>query len=287
MKRVLFLTDYGYTDAFAGICRAIVTEAAPGVEVVDLTHGIPLGDVRRGAFVLESAVDHTGPALFLAVVDPGVGGDRRAVALRAGEKIFVGPDNGLLLEAAERAGGVAEAVEISSGPFVSATRSHTFHGRDVFAPVAAALARGEALEAAGEPLEPSDLVRLDLPSSSIGESEVETHVLVEDGFGNLSLGVRVGGTARLPFGPGDVVSVRPEGGDSFEAPFVTTFDSAPAGSPLLFVDSTDRLAIAVTGVGGSAFAGADSAHPAALSVQRAECRTRCHAFGSAAGGNSA
>ena len=245
MKRVLFLTDYGYTDAFAGICRAIVTDAAPGVEVVDLTHGVPLGDVRRGAFVLESAVDHTGPALFLAVVDPGVGGDRRAVALRAGEKIFVGPDNGLLLEAAERAGGVAEAVEISSGPFVSATRSHTFHGRDVFAPVAAALARGEALDAAGEPLEPSDLVRLDLPSSSIGESEVETHVLVEDGFGNLSLGVRVGGTARLPFAPGDAVSVRPEGGDPFEAPFVTTFDSAPAGSPLLFVDSTDRLAIAV------------------------------------------
>jgi S-adenosylmethionine hydrolase len=209
MKRVIFLTDYGYTDAFAGICRAIVTEAAPGVEVVDLTHGVPLGDVRRGAFVLESAVDHTGPALFLAVVDPGVGGDRRAVALRAGEKIFVGPDNGLLLEAAERAGGVAEAVEISSGPFVSATRSHTFHGRDVFAPVAAALARGEALDAAGEPLEPSDLVRLDLPSSSIGESEVETHVLVEDGFGNLSLGVRVGGTARLPFGPGDAVWTTP------------------------------------------------------------------------------
>lgn len=243
--RVAFLTDYGYSDAFAGICRAIVTSASPGVEVVDLTHGIAAGDVRSGAIALESAVDHVTPAVFLAVVDPGVGGDRRAVALRAGRSIFVGPDNGLLIEAAERAGGVEAAVEISSGPFVARTRSHTFHGRDVFAPVAAALARGEDLASVGDPLDPNDLVRLELPVSSVTDGKVETHVLVEDGFGNLSLGLRVGGPGLLPFGPAEVVRVEPEDADAFEAPFVRTFASVPVGKPLLFVDSTDRLAIAI------------------------------------------
>lgn len=243
--RVAFLTDYGYEDAFSGICRAVITAGAPGVEVVDLTHGIPPGDVRRGALVLESAVDHVSPAVFLAVVDPGVGGDRRAVALSAGGSLFVGPDNGLLIEAAERAGRVDAAVEITSGPFVAKTRSHTFHGRDIFAPVAAALASGESLASAGDPLDRSGLVRLDHPASSVGDGRVETHVLVEDGFGNLSLGLKVGEPGLLPFRPGEVLCVEPQGGEPFEAPFARTFGSVPAGSPLLFIDSNDRLAIAV------------------------------------------
>ena len=244
-QRVCFLSDYGYEDAFAGICRAIVTRATPGVEVVDLTHGVPAGDVRRGALVLESAVDHAGPAVFLAVVDPGVGGDRRAVATRAGESIFVGPDNGLLIEACDRAGGAEAAVEVSSGPFVARTRSHTFHGRDVFAPVAAALAGGEDLSAAGDPIDPDGLVRLELPAASVVEGQVRTHVLVEDGYGNLSLGLKVDEPGLLPFRPGETVIISPEGGAAFEAPFVQRFDAVPAGSPLLFVDSTDRLAIAL------------------------------------------
>lgn len=244
-ERVAFLTDYGYEDAFAGICRAVVTAGAPGVELIDLTHGIAPGDVRRGAFVLESAIDHLGPAVILAVVDPGVGGDRRAVALRAGDALFVGPDNGLLLEAAERIGGVEEAVEISNGPYVSGTRSHTFHGRDIFAPVAAALARGESLASAGGSLDPADLVRLDLPASSVGEDGVVTHVLIEDGFGNLSLGLKAGAPGSVPFSPGEVLRVQPRGGEPFEAPFAKTFGSVPAGSPVVFIDSTDRLALAV------------------------------------------
>lgn len=243
--RIAFLTDYGHSDAFAGICRAILTREAPGTEVIDLTHGIPAGDVVRGAFVVESAVDHVGPAVFLAVVDPGVGGDRRAVALEAGKSIFVGPDNGLLIGAAERAGRIESAIEVSSGPFVAKTRSHTFHGRDVFAPVAAALARGESLGTAGEPLDPAELVRLDLPTSSVEDGTVSTHVLVEDGFGNLSLGLDTRNSGPLPFGPGEVLLIEPKDGQSFEAPFVKTFGAVPAGSPLVFVDSTDRLAIAV------------------------------------------
>jgi S-adenosylmethionine hydrolase len=245
LERVAFLTDYGYEDAFAGICRAVVTAGAPEVEMIDLTHGIALGDVRRGAFVLESAVDHLGAAVILAVVDPGVGGDRRAVALRAGGSLFVGPDNGLLIGAAERIGGVDDAVDISKGPFVSGTRSHTFHGRDIFAPAAAALARGETLASAGDPIDSTDLVRLDLPTSSVGADGIVTHVLVEDGFGNLSLGLKAGGPGALPFRPGEVLRVKPRGGEPFEAPFATTFGSVPAGSPVVFVDSTDRLALAV------------------------------------------
>lgn len=243
--RIAFLTDYGQSDAFAGICRAVLTRESPGSEVIDLTHGIPPGDVVRGAFVLESAVDHVGPAVFLAVVDPGVGGDRRAVAIEAGGSIFVGPDNGLLIAAAGRAGGIGSAVEVSAGPFVAKTRSHTFHGRDVFAPVAAALARGESLDSAGEALDPLDLVRLEIPPSSVSDGKVLTHVLVEDGFGNLSLGLDIRESGPLPFGLGDLLLIEPEGSPPFEASFAKTFGSVPAGSPLVFVDSTDRLAIAI------------------------------------------
>ena len=155
-----FLSDYGYDDEFAGACRAVVARLAPGVEVVDITHGIPPGDVRRGALALESAVAQAGEAVHLAVVDPGVGTERRAVAVECADgSRLVGPDNGLLALAASALGGVRALVDISNTPLRLEPVAPTFHGRDLFAPVAAHLAAGRPLEAAGPEADPGSLLR--------------------------------------------------------------------------------------------------------------------------------
>ena len=154
VRDVCFLSDYGYRDDFAGVCRAVIRQLAPGVVVVDVTHGVPPHDVTAGAVVLRNTLPYMPDlAVHLAVVDPGVGGSRRAVAVRSsGGRLFVGPDNGLLLPAAEADGGPEEAVELTESSLWLEPVSRTFHGRDIFAPVAAALASGTALPAVGSPL---------------------------------------------------------------------------------------------------------------------------------------
>src|SRR3954449_13015018 len=156
MLPVTFLSDYGLADEFVGVCHAVIARIAPEARVIDLSHGIPRHDVRSGALVLARALPYAPPGVHLAVVDPEVGARRRAVALLTAEeeRLLVGPDNGLLMPAAERFGGVLEAVEISTSPWRLEPVSATFHGRDLFAPVAARLAGGEALAAAGTPLAP-------------------------------------------------------------------------------------------------------------------------------------
>ena len=155
---IAFLTDYGTRDAFTGVCRAVINRLAPGAIVIDLTHQVTPGDIRQGALVLDAATAHTGPVVNLAVVDPGVGTAHRAVAVAAGEQFFVGPDNGLLWPAIQRAGGASEAVEISDTPVRLRPTGHTFHGRDLFSPVAAAIAAGIGLAELGEPFDPSELL---------------------------------------------------------------------------------------------------------------------------------
>ena len=142
-----------------------------------------------GALALERALPFTPAGVHLAVVDPEVGARRRAVALRTAEedRLLVGPDNGLLMAAAERFGGVVEAVEISSSPWRLEPVSATFHGRDLFAPVAARLATGEDLSGAGEPMEVDDLVPLELPVARVEDGALVAHVIAADGFGNLLL----------------------------------------------------------------------------------------------------
>ena len=162
---ISFLSDYGNEDEFVGVCHAVIARRCPEARVIDLDHAIPRHDVLAGALTLAASVRFLPAGVVLAVVDPGVGGERRALALRSveGEQLFVGPDNGLLMAAVERLGGVAEAVEISdSGERLEPT-SETFHGRDVFAPVAGALAAGETLAGVGEPVPAEGIVRLELP----------------------------------------------------------------------------------------------------------------------------
>src|ERR671915_1809082 len=181
-RPITFLSDYGLADEFVGVVHGVIARLCPEARVIDLVHGIPRQDVRAGAAVLSRALPYVPAGVHLAVVDPEVGARRRAIALRTAEddRLLVGPDNGLLIPAAERFGGVAEAVEISSSPWRLEPVSATFHGRDVFAPVAARLAAGAPLGDAGPPLEPVELVPLDLPQPRRAAGELVATVIGVD-----------------------------------------------------------------------------------------------------------
>ncbi len=169
-RPITFLSDYGYEDEFAGVCRAVISQIAPGAPLIDLTHGIARQDIRQGAFALANALPSCPPGVHLAVVDPGVGSARRAVAVAAAEgRFLVGPDNGLLSRALDRLGGALDAVEISRSAFRLEPVSATFHGRDLFAPVAAHLSLGARLDEAGESIDPGSLAALDLPTPRISK----------------------------------------------------------------------------------------------------------------------
>ena len=244
-RPITFLSDYGYEDEFAGVCRAVVARIAPEAPLVDLTHGVPAGDVRRGATILHDALPHAPEGVHLAVVDPGVGTARRAIAVRVAgaDRTLVGPDNGLLWPAAERFGGPAEAVELSASPFRLEPVSATFHGRDLFAPVAARLAAGAPLADAGEPLDPGSLVRLELPVARVEGDRIVTEVVGVDRFGNVSLSaiadeldsdLRARGRAVVE-----------SGGEARETPLARTFGDVDEGATLLYATSSGRLALGV------------------------------------------
>ena len=199
---VFLLTDYGSADEFAGVVRAVVQRHAPGAPIVDLTHGLAPFDVRAGALALCRAAPHLGPGVVVAVVDPGVGTDRRAVAVRAacpapagsappgrnaGTLDFVGPDNGLLPWAIDAVGGPREAVSLPGRPGPGAA---TFDGRDVFAPAAARLWRGEPLDELGDDLDPATLERLAPLRLVVSTGVLETEVQWVDRFGNVQLSAR-------------------------------------------------------------------------------------------------
>lgn len=250
-----FLTDYGMEDGFAAVCHAVLARLAPQVRVVDITHLVPPQDVRRGAAVLADAAPWFPPAILLAVVDPGVGTQRRAVAVEAGSCALVGPDNGLLSWACEALGGVRRAATIDpSGGNEPA--SATFHGRDVFAPAAARLANGASLDVLGSPVEPSSLVRLPAPVVRRRGGVLETEVLTADRFGNLQLAARPADLLPgIEAGAGVAVWVRHERWAG-EVRYGRTFAEVPPGQVLLLVDSAGRLALAVNGGSASATIGA-------------------------------
>jgi S-adenosylmethionine hydrolase len=246
LKPITFLSDYGREDEFAGVCRAVIERIAPGATVIDITHGIPGQDVRRGAFALAVALPFAPEGIHLAVVDPGVGTSRRPVAVAPGYSghLLVGPDNGLLWPALERLGGAAAAVELSRSRFRLEPVSPTFHGRDVFAPVAAHLALGASLKEAGEPIEPDSLARIAERPAIVAGDHVAAHVAYCDRFGNAVLDLP---GERLPeglFSVGDRVEVE-AGGEIHPAVFGRTFADAPAGGTLVYEDSSGYLAVAV------------------------------------------
>jgi S-adenosylmethionine hydrolase len=199
---VFFLSDFGTADEFVGVVHAVIAAHAPGTTVIDLTHHIPPFDVRAGSHTLVRAVPHLGPGVVLGVVDPGVGTVRRGVGLEVvltggGTMSFVGPDNGLLVAAAEAASEapIATAVELARDT-LPIDRGATFDGRDLFGPAAARLCAGDALASLGEPIDPESLVRLmggvvERGRLHDGRDCLRAEVLWVDHFGNLQLAATV------------------------------------------------------------------------------------------------
>ena len=246
-RPITFLSDYGTDDEFAGVCRAVISQIAPHAPLIDLTHGIARQDVRQGAVALANAIPFCPPGVHLAVVDPGVGSGRRAVAVAADENRFlVGPDNGLLSRALDRLGGATAAVDLASSPFRLEPLSATFHGRDLFAPVAAHLSLGARLEEAGEPMDPAMLATLELPTPTIDENEVLAHAIHQDAFGNAILDLDASMLSAGPLRPGERLEIRAPDG-RFEALWARTFSDVEPGDLLLYEDSSGALALAVSG----------------------------------------
>ena len=240
---ITFLSDYGLADPFVGICHGVIASICPQARVIDLTHGIPRHDARAGALVLRDALRYTPAGVHLAVVDPDVGAKRRAVAMTVADgRTLVGPDNGVLWLAAEQGGGVTEAAEISRSPLRLQPVSATFHGRDIFSPVAAHLAAGTPLAEAGEPYDPDQLIKLELPRAHVAPGELVAHVVYVDRFGNVQLDASHHelSEAGLKLGRGALL------GDGHEAQYVRTFADAAPGELIVYEDSARMLAIAVS-----------------------------------------
>jgi S-adenosyl-L-methionine hydrolase (adenosine-forming) len=241
-RPITFLSDYGVLDDFVGVCHGVMARIAPQARVLDVSHGVPRHDVRTAAIVLRRSLPSFPAGVHLAVVDPEVGTERRAIALRTAEedRLLVGPDNGLLSLAAQRFGGIVEAVDVSRSIHRLEPVSATFHGRDIFAPVAAALAAGAELAAAGDPLDGDEVVRLHMPLARVETDGLVAHAIAFDGFGNVTLDVEheelTGAGLRL----GTPVIVNGQ-----RAHYATTFTDVAPGDLLLYEDAYRTLALAV------------------------------------------
>ena len=242
MAVVTFLSDYGLDDDFVGVCHGVIARIAPDVRVIDVTHGIARHDVRSGAIVLRRALEYLPCGVHLAVVDPGVGSQRRAVALRCASdgRLLVGPDNGLLMLAAQQLGGVTEAVDLDGSAFALDAVSASFHGRDLFAPVAARLAAGATLAQTGTPLDPAGLVALALPRAQVDDQALLAHVLLADGYGNVMLDAERADVEAADLAGGGAVVV-----NGVRAAHATTFADVPAGGLLLYEDAYGALSLAI------------------------------------------
>jgi hypothetical protein len=244
---ITFLSDYGLDDDFVGVCHAVIARLCPECRVIDVSHGVPRHDVLAGALMLREALPYLPVGVHLAVVDPDVGAERRAIALRvADDRVLVGPDNGLLAPAADLAGGVVEAVDIAHSEFRLEPVSATFHGRDIFAPVAARIAAGAPIADAGRPCDPDELVRFELPKASFEDGALVVHAVYVDRFGNVQLDAGHDEVARAGLKLGRVVELHRSGREPRPAQFARTFAEAERGALLLYEDAYRRLALAVS-----------------------------------------
>jgi len=247
MRPVCFLSDFGLGDDFVGLCKGVILRAAPGVTIVDLTHEVPGFGIEAGAEILQHATHYMPEdAVYLAVVDPGVGTERRAVAVSTGGgSSFVGPDNGLLLPAADALGGVAEAVLLTNPGFHVHPVSATFHGRDVFSPAAAHLAADGDLRELGEALDPASLTRVELPGTQrLNGGSVAATVVGVDRYGNARLSVAQDGSG-FEFGTMLEIETGEAGDGGMPVRYVETFGSSKAGDLVLVPDSHRRLSLCV------------------------------------------
>lgn len=242
---VTFTTDYGLEDEFVGVCHGVIKRFAPEVQIIDISHGIPPQDVVGGATVLAQAVGFMPPAVHLAVVDPGVGTKRRGVVIGTKDgPPLVGPDNGVLWLAAQALGGATQAHEITNRDLFMQSPSKTFHGRDVFSPVAARLALGLPPEEVGEPIPVEELIRIELPSSRVDDDHVHGQVVQSDHFGNLQLNVHRQELEGAGIMLGDGLELR-VGGKSYTVPYCEAFAEVPQGRLAILEDSYRHITVVV------------------------------------------
>jgi S-adenosylmethionine hydrolase len=242
---ITFLTDFGLQDDFVGTCHGVIARIAPDARVIDVTHGIAPQAILQGAIVLRNTVQFMPVGVHLAVVDPDVGGDRRAVAVRTADgRAFVGPDNGLLVVAADGLGIVA-AHELTDGRYRLPEVSRTFHARDVFAPAAAHIAAGVPLEELGPEVDPETLVRIDIPGPEVGRSRISATVVSVDRFGNIATNVGREQVEALGISTGDRVELRLTF-DRYYALVAETFADAPPGELILYEDSYGLITVAIS-----------------------------------------
>jgi S-adenosylmethionine hydrolase len=242
---ITFLSDFGLKDDFVGTCHGVMKRIAPEAQIIDITHGIPPTAVLQGALVLANTVEYMPVGVHLAVVDPGVGGPRRALALRDHhDRLYVGPDNGLLLPAVNKAG-LAAAHEIVNPAYALETISRTFHGRDLFSPATAHLACGVALEELGPPLDPESLIALDLPEPVISDRSIVASLLYVDSFGNIALNLTRDDVERLGIVSGTRVELE-LAGERYYAVMARTFADARPGDVILYEDSYRNMSIAIS-----------------------------------------
>jgi S-adenosylmethionine hydrolase len=240
---VSFLSDYGTADEFVGVVKSVIRSVAGHATVIDLTHDIPPHDLRAGSLALVRAVQYVAPGVILAVVDPGVGTERRAVAVEVagGEGVFVGPDNGLIASAVAITGGAGRAVELTNADYQLAAPGPTFAGRDVFAPVAAHICNGVDLAELGEPVDPFTLRPGVLPLSEVTpEGVVKGEVLWVDRFGNAQLNIDPADIEAL----GDRIKVGFGADKTRTAERVTTYADLSGGQLGILVDSYGLVALA-------------------------------------------
>lgn len=248
---ISFLTDFG-PDAAAAICRGVMLGIAPDAQILDISHSVRKYQIRDGAFLLWITLPSLPVGVHVAVVDPGVGTARRPIGLRTRRAdVLIGPDNGLLTAAGSALGGIVEARVLENRAWRLPRTSATFHGRDIFAPVAAHLAIGGRFEEVGSPIDIASLVSIDFPDPVVGEGILQTTILYIDSFGNLRLSGDSSHVARAFGEPASGTRFRVEFGATDgrgphveEAPWVRTFGDIPVGTALLYEDSFGNLAFA-------------------------------------------
>ena len=246
---ITILTDFGLDGAVA-TCKGVMLNICRDAQIIDVAHSIRKYAIRDGAFLLRFALPYTPVGVHVGVVDPGVGTARRPIAILTGRgDVLIGPDNGLLPPAADALGGAVEARELTNRALWLPETSTTFHGRDIFAPVAAHLAAGDAAFGdVGDPIEPDELTRLPEPMATASDGAIETVVTYVDSFGNVRL---AGGADELAvaFGSPDEglpLTVEFGGPSSVHEPsrYATTFGTVDPGASLVYVDSLGNLAMA-------------------------------------------
>ena len=244
MRPICFISDYGIADVLVGTCKGVMMSIAPGASIIDVNHSVPEFDVIRGAETLRHATRYMPEgAVYLAVVDPGDNTKRRAVAaeVRSGAYL-VGPDNGLLLPAAEALGGIARVAHLTNPRYHVRPVSNTFHGRDIFSPAAAHLAAGADLDDLGEGVVPDSMVTLDFPGfRREPDGGISAEIINVDRFGNARLSV-MQDDLELRYGTPVQIGFRDE---VIEARYVETFGTAEDGDLVVVPDSHWRLSLAV------------------------------------------